>query len=128
MRAEDKERPAITRSCAVLRGDAMCVSTPTLMRLPVFYAYGSKTYTPFPLSPPPSDRPWQSPPEAPDDRLTNVQGLLLDPVNSLRDTAATVRPGRVVHHSFSVDGETSPHCRPRGWLARTYEERIQSVT
>lgn len=59
-----------------------------------------------------SDRPWQSPPEAPDDRLTNVQGLLLDPVNSLRDTAATVRPGRVVHHSFSVDGETSPHCRP----------------
>lgn len=106
----------------------MCVSTPTLMRLPVFYAYGSKTYTPFPLSPLPSDRPWQSPSEAPDDRLTNVQRLLLDPVNSPRDTAATVRPDRVVHHSFSVDGETSPHCRPRSWLAWTHEERIQPVT
>lgn len=77
----------------------MCVSTPTLMRLPV-YAYRSRTYIPFPLSPPPSDRPWQSPPGAPDDRLTNVEGLLLDPVNSLRDTAATVRPDRVVHRSF----------------------------
>lgn len=124
MRAEDKERPAITRSSADLVGDAMCVSTPTLMRLPV-YAYRSRTYIPFPLSPPPSDRPWQSPP---DDRLTNVEGLLLDPVNSLRDTAATVRPDRVVHRSFSVDGVTKAPCRPRGWLARTYEERIRSVT
>lgn len=78
----------------------MCVSTPTVMRLPV-YAYGSETYIPFPLSPPPpSDRSWQSPPGVPDDRLTNVEGLLLDLVNSLGDPAATVRPDRVVYHSF----------------------------
>lgn len=72
MRAEDKERPAITRSSADLGGDAMCVSTPTLMRLPV-YACGSETYIPLPLShPPPSDRSWRLSPEVPGDRLTNV--------------------------------------------------------
>lgn len=100
MRAEDKERPVILVSSADLGGDAMCVSTPTVMRLPV-YAYGSETYIPFPLSPPPpSDRSWQSPPGVPDDRLTNVEELLPDLVNSLGDPAATVRPDRVVYHSF----------------------------
>lgn len=50
----------------------MCVSTPTLLRLPV-HACGSETYIPFPLSPPPpNDISWQLPPEAPDGRLTNV--------------------------------------------------------
>lgn len=106
----------------------MCVSTPTLMRLPV-HACGSETYIPFPLSPPPpNDISWQLPPEAPDGRLTNVGRKRPGLVNSLRDTATTVRPDRVVHHSLFVDGTTSSHCRPPGSLGRIYEEHIQPVT
>lgn len=74
----------------------------------------------YPLSPllllrPAEDR-GQYPPEVPDDRLTNAEGLLPDLVNSLEDTAATGRPNRVVHHGSSVDGTTHSHCIRPDWF------------
>lgn len=110
----------------------MCVSTAYQRQLSCVFPslhVGARLISPSPslLLRPAQDR-GQSPPEVPDDRLTNVERLLPDLVNSLEDTAATGRPGRVVHRGFSVDGTTHSHCRRPGWLGKIYEERIQPVT